>query len=290
MTAIKVKTLKSTCSALATDLLQSGSVTADALRAVKPGGSQNPNRDGAAWLRFYGQLQLLRGRAQGPAGSANVEASPAVRESDAFALAALAEQPSRVTSAPGFSVYPKSFAALLHCHAREILLGHLARVVGTANRASAPNTLISALNEAADELAYQTRLLAWIATSRGPGLPFGDADDPTPALPPEIVDLTALVVLDINRTFARVNWSSLKAMEALITPDEETGGPPKRLAWSPFFGSLSLELHENPVDLLRNRSLASVLASTQLAASTRREAMADAKEKSARERAQRGDA
>lgn len=285
MTAIKVGKLRATCGALAEDLLRSGTVTADALRDLKPGGRENPTRDGSAWLRFFGQLQLLRGRAQGPGGAAGTsDASPELRASDAVAIAALSEQPARVASAPGLSVYPKSFAALLHCHAREIMVCHLARVVGIANRADAPDALVSALTEAADELGYQTRLLAWIATSPGPALPFGDADTPAPALPREIADLDAFVVLDINRTFAKVNWASLKAMEALITPDDETEGPSRRLAWSPFFGSLSIELHENPVDLIRHRSLASVLASTQLAASSRREAMADAKERAARER------
>ncbi len=164
---------------------------------------------------------------------------------------------ARVASAPGRSVYPKSFATLLHCHAREILLGHLSRVVGLANRVDAPDAVVSALSEASDELAYQTRLLAWIATSPGPGLPFGEADTPTPALPADIAELNAFVVLDINRTFAKVNWASLKAMEALITPDDDPDGARKRLSWSPFFGSLALELHENPVDLIRHRSLAS---------------------------------
>jgi hypothetical protein len=281
MTPIKVNALKQTCGVLAQDLLETKSATLEVVRAVTPGGDDNPKRDASAWLRFYGQLQLLRGRAQG-GGGPSADPSPAVRAADALTLAALAETPRPVPSLPGHSVYPKSFAALLHCHAREILVGHLARVVGRANRRDPPKAILGALSEATAELSYQTRLLAWIATSAGPALPFPETVA-APDLPEDVVELSAIAVLDINRLFAAVNWSSLRAMEALITPPDDDDGR-ARLAWSPFFGSLAIELHESPSDLLRARSLASVLASTQLAASTHREAMAEAKAKSERER------
>jgi hypothetical protein len=278
--SFKIRDLRAQCDALADDLLGRGQASAEDVQAIHPGGAENPKRDAGAWVRFYGQLQLRRGRAQ---GGVSADPNAAVRAADALTLAALAETPRPVGSLPGRNVYPKSFAALLHCHAREILVGHLARVVGRANRRDPPKAILGALGEAAAELSYQTRLLAWIATSAGPGLPFSETTA-APELPADVVDLSAIVVLDINRLFATVNWSSLKAMEALITPPEDESGR-ARLAWSPFFGSLAIELHENPSDLLRARSLASVLASTQLAASTHREAMAEAKKKSERERA-----
>ena len=287
--AISVRALRAQCGALADDLTRNGQASLEEVRAVEPGGADNPKRDGSAWVRCYGQLQLMRGRAQGSTNNAGRAGAADVRAADALALAALAEQPSPVSSAPGLRVYPKSFATLMHCHAREMLVGHLARVVGQANRHGAPDDVVSILEEAAAELSYQSRLLAWIATSEGPALPFDEAA-PRPEIPPVIADLSALVVLDINRGFATVNWSSLRAMEALITPDPDDGTPSKRLAWSPFFGTLSLELGVSPLELLRNRSLASVLASTKLAASSRREAMADAKAKADRERDQRRDA
>jgi hypothetical protein len=282
MTALKVRALKARCESLAVDLLDTGAASAEAIADVRPGGAENPARDGNAWLTCYGQLQLLRGRAQGSHGRSSGVAD--VSGDDALALAALAAKPAIVRAAVvDYLVHPKSLDTLLHCHARDLLLGRLATLTADVLDRDTRRLYADRTHEAIQELAYQTRVLCWIACTGGPGLPF-EEHEREPVLPQGMRDLDPITVLEINRTFARVNWVNLKALESLIAPDPDAGGDRKRPSWSMFLGTLALELHEDPLDLIRNRSLASVLASTQLAAASHREAMDEAKRKSERER------
>lgn len=287
MTALKVGALKAQCKALADDLLQIGAASAEAVTRVRPGGDENPHRDGAAWLRFYGQLQLLRGRSQSShsshASAAGTEGNPG---DDSLTLAALAGAPAviRVAGADR-GVYPKSLSALLHCHARDIVLGKLATLLAALKDADANDEHADLVAEAIDEIDYHTQVLCWIALHEGPGLPF-PAHERQPVVPEEMRALGPLNVLEINRAFARVNWVNLRAMQSLIAPDpeSESSSSSQRPSWSIFMGALAIELHEDPTTLIERRALVSVMASTSLAASSRRVAMADAKARAEAER------
>lgn len=283
---VKVRHLKAQCESLAEDLLLHEQASVEALRALRPGGAENPKRDSAAWVWYYGQLQLLRGRAQGPDGKGAPVPVGASRE-DSLVLASLAAKPEVVRrSDRDFAVYPKSLAALLHCHARDLIVARLARVTADVMDRDGGKLYADLTHQALTELGLQTRALCWIACTKGPGLPFEEyARDIS--LPDEWRDLDPITVVEINRAFARVNYLNLKALEALITPDPEgeRGGRDRaRPSWSTFVGSLAMELHEDPMALMRDRSLASILASTQLSASAQREAMAEAKRKADEER------
>lgn len=272
-----VRQLKAQCQTLAEDLLQQGQSSADALLTIKPGGAANAKRDTWAWVRYYGQLQILRGRAQGPDGSG---ARPAHPSDDATILEALAARPVVVQGlgATRYTVHPKSLGALLECHAREAVLAKLTTLLATLKDLDAHDEHASLIAEAVEELGYHTRLLVWIATTDGPGLPFPRGER-RPTLPADVADLDPVTVLELNRAFARVNWANLRALESLVSPDPEAGGERKRPSWSVFMGALAIELHEDPVTLIEHRALVSVMASMQLAASSQREAMAEAKRK-----------
>lgn len=279
--AVKVRLLKAQCRDLAEDLLRHGQASVEELRAIAPGGAENPKRDGMAMVRYYGQLQLLRGRAQGPSGSG---APPASSREDATILTALAGKPTIVRGVDReFLVHPKSLATLLHCHARDLVVARLARVTADVMDRDEGRLRPDLVHDALEELGRQTRILSWIACTPGPGLPFGEHER-DPALPDDMRDLDPLIVVEINRAFARANWASLQALEKLISPDPEATGDRQRPSWSMFVGSLAIELHEDPLDLIANRSLVSVLASTQLAAASHREAMAEAKRRADRKR------
>ncbi len=279
MARISLTRIKRTCQLWASDLIERGAASESDVRAVAPGGANNPGKDGEAWLRYYGQLQLLRGRSQ---REASAQRDGGASSDDAQTLAALAAQPVPTSVGP---VYPKSLATLLHCHAREIVLGKLAALVAGLKDADAQDEHVELVGDALAEIDYQTRVLAAIALHAGPGMPFAASAVPAAT---ELVDLAPVAVLEVTRAFARANWVNLKAMQSLIEPDPDTDDQPRtRPSWSIFMGSLAIELHENPETLITHRALVSVLASTQLAASARRTAMADAKRKSERERASR---
>ena len=275
--AVTVRRLKAQCQSLAEDLLLHGQASAEALRALAPGGAENPKRDAWAWVWYLGQLQLLRGRAQGPQGPAREGHEPASRD-DAVILAALAARPEMVRGVDGtrYTVYPKSLGALLECHAREAVLAKLATLLARLKDLDTHDEHASLVAEACAELGYHTRLLVWIATTEGPGLPF-PAGERRPALSDAHAGIDPVTVLEIHRAFARVNWANLRGLESLLAPDPEAGGERRRPSWSVFMGALAIELHEDPVTLIEHRALVSVMASMQLAASSQREAMAEAK-------------
>ncbi len=282
--AVKVRALRAQCEALAGDLLQQGQTTADALRAVRPGGAENPKRDGSAWVRYYGQLQLLRGRAQGtPRGASG--SGESTGSDDSLTLAALSAAPVMVRTAAGERlVYPKSLATLLHCHGRELVLGKLATLLAALKDADANDEHAELIADAVDEISRQTQILAWIALTEDEGMPF-KPHERSPVIPDEIAALDPLSILEINRGFAKANWVNLRAMQSLIEPDPDAGDAPHaRPSWSMFIGALAMELHEDPTTLIEHRALVSVMASTQLAAASRRQAMNEAKRKSERDR------
>jgi len=285
MGSLNVRSLKATCAALLDDALKSGASEHD-VELIKPGGEDNPKRDGAAWMRFYGQLQLLRGRAQGRAETGAVASTLSTSADDAVMLGALAAEPTVVAGIEReFTVHPKSLATLMHCHARELMLSKLTQATATLRDLDVANARLDMFAEAMDELAYQIRLLAWIATTKGPGLPFEESDR-SPLLPQEMAGLDSVTVLQINRGFAKVNWVNLRAMQSLMEPDPEAADAPrKRPSWSPFFSALSMETGVAPETLIKDRALVSVLAMTQLAASSHREAMNEAKRKAEQRRA-----
>jgi len=288
VTALKVRALKARCDTLATDLLQSGAASAEAIDAVRPGGVENPGRDGAAWLTCYGQLQLLRGRSQRVAANAMNGMNGMNGSDDSLTLAALSADPILIrTTAGERTVHPKSLSTLLHCHGRELVLGKLATLLARLTDADTNDEHADAIGDAVDEIDHQTRLLAWIALHEGPGLPFPRLER-DPAIPDAITTLDAVSILEINRAFARVNWVNLRAMQSLIEPDPEADDAPRaRPSWSVFMGALAIELHEDPSTLIHHRALVSVMAATQLASSSRRAAMAEAKRKHARSTGQR---
>ena len=57
--ALTTAVLKAITATLAGDLAARGMAEAE-LAKIRPGGEDNPGRDGHAWLRFYGRLCALR--------------------------------------------------------------------------------------------------------------------------------------------------------------------------------------------------------------------------------------
>jgi hypothetical protein len=269
--------LKSICAPFAGDLAARGVAEAE-LAKIHPRGEDNPGRDVHAWLRYYGRLCALRALVDrdtpADAGAAAV--------ADRVILEALAGSARPValtgTRELRLAAYPKSAFALLQCHVRNLARARcltFAERLGQSDAPDAHEMIARALGEA----LHQHRVLAWIACTAGPGLPFSEID-PDPALPAEYQDLAPQDLLAICREFDEVNWARLRALEALVTPDpEDTGSPRRAASWSKFLGTVAEAEGEASERVLRDRSLVGLIATKQLAASAQREAMADAKEK-----------
>jgi hypothetical protein len=169
----------------------------------------------------------------------------------------------------------------MQCHERNLAIARLtaaAAQLGPSDAPSAHELVTRALAEA----VHQHRLLAWIACTPGPGLPFPESDV-EPTLPQDFAELAPQDLVAICRAFDDVNWARLRVLEALISPDPEGDEAPRRRpSWSQFFALAASTEGAASEHVLRDRSLAGYLATTQLAASAQREAMAEAKARAAR--------
>ena len=274
--ALTTAVLKAITATLAGDLAARGMAEAE-LAKIRPGGEDNPGRDGHAWLRFYGRLCALRALEDRDSPVEDGAAAAADRE----ILAALAGTPAPVLLTGGgreLAAYPKSAFALIQCHIRELAIARLLEYVARLGPTSHHDTH-DLVARALAEATHQHRVLAWIACTPGPGLPFPE-DERDPTLPPEFEALAPQDIIAICRAFDAVNWARLRALEALVTPDPDAeGAPRKRQAWSQFFAMAASAEGVASEHVLRDRSLAGFLATTQLAASGQREAMAEAKER-----------
>ena len=275
----RVATLKATCATLRDDLVARG-VAQAAIARVWPGGEDNPKRDAWAWVRCHARLAVLRTLAERDTPAEGSSAAAA----DRVVLDALAATPKPITLADGRRVaaYPKSAYALIRCHEHNLALARLLTAAAQLGASEAP-TAHELTARALAEAVHQHRLLAWIATTPGPGLPFAE-EDTDPALPASHADLTPQDLVAICRAFDEVNWAPLRVLEALITPDPEADDEPRRRpSWSQFFALAASQEGVASERVLRDRSLAGYLATTQLAASAQREAMAEAKARAVRQ-------
>jgi len=266
-----------------------------------PGGAENTARGAAAWVVCYAQCVRMMGRAEtrettradAAAADAVILESLAgvpvlvsiVAPTDAAAVEALsalhADQWARLRAAAPLAVYPKSFHALIWLSARAKRLDWLAdRAAILAERAGREDLDLLARTSA--EICYQHALCAWVACHPGPGLPFGD-HEATPAIPEPFSALSPYDVARILEAHLAANWHRLQALDALVTGDTSGGGAARRPSWSGFFGAMAMESGASAESLMRDRSLAAVLASNALAADAHRQAR-DAADRDAKTR------
>jgi hypothetical protein len=267
--------LRAECVNLERAVLAAGLATREELEPHKPGGTENSRKDARGFLRYYAVLHRRHARGE-------FQATPDNRiRADAAVLAALRDEPVRVdliqpvpwvgdTTTSFLFVYPKSLDALLQAHALDRQLAWLilqAERVDAAGLRGMPGA--SELHKKLlDGISYAYGLLAWIMTSPGPGMPYNINVNEDPELPAYI---TALHPMDLPQIAAAAqrHHARLTAIQALLDhrPQEKAG---KRPSWSSFIGSLAIELDADSVQIMKFRSLGSLLAATQLAADANR--------------------
>lgn len=273
--SVSVAELKAECVLLERDVLRRSLATEAELEPNRPGKEKNTARDARGWLNYFRVLSRCHARGEHSHGD------EARARADAQVLSALRDEPVRVdliqpvqelpvadeeTPEPitFLYVYQKSLDALLHAHGldRQIawLLLQKERVEDAGSRGM-PRA--SELHEKViDAIAYTYGLVVWIMTSPGPAMPYEPGGRTDPALPDYIRQLHPMDVVQIANG-AMKHHARLAALQVLLDPKSrnETG---KRPSWSQFVGSLAVEMDTDSVQIMKHRSLGSLLAAVQL--------------------------
>lgn len=267
--------LREQCQILEGAVRAARSAPPEELVAYRPGGPANPRRDTWGWVRWYGQL--CRFIAQGP------PTAPGLADPEAEVLKAMRREPLTVTPVHDqhpdlprpLAVWPKAFDALLHLEAREGWIGLLA-----AARAHFAEDLTPAGRDAllavSDELSYQERLCAWAVTHPGPGLPWEAARDRAPEVPAWTAALEAWDLLRIQRAHRTVNLLRTNCLSELVKP-VAPGQAERSAGWHVFFAQAAEGLRAPARELMRDRSLAEVVAEVAVLADTKARAVEDAR-------------
>lgn len=246
--------LQEKCTGLRDGLVEGNTATAEEVAEVWPGGALNPGRNLKAWITCSNKLHAICARialkmSRGLENDA---------ERKAAILAALADTPETVTLAgltedgePQYAtVYPKSYVALLEIHKRNLMLGVITDGLGLLRERGTADDL-ELIARIFDEQTYLQRVLAWIATTPGPGLPFGE-QTPNPTPPALYSSWHPTDFYAVAAAFQRVNVLRL----TLLDQSQRSESRPD---WSVFFAMLAGDNRPTPV-VMRDTSLAVVLS------------------------------
>lgn len=274
--SISVAELKAECVTLERDVLRRQLASEAELEPHRPGKEKNTARDARGWLNYFRALSRMHARGE------NASSDEARLRADAQVLAALRDEPIRVdllqpvTLLPiadeepeppidHLYVYQKSLDALLNAHGLDRQLAWLLMQKERIEEAGARGMPRS--SELHDKIiaatSYTYGLLAWIMTSPGPEMPYepgmGKAD---PELPDHIKLLHPVDVAQIANA-AMKHHARLAALQVLLDQRTRAEGG-KRPSWSQFIGSMAVELDTDSVQIMKHRSLGSLLAAVQL--------------------------
>lgn len=235
-----------------------------------PGGELNDRKDLKGWARCYG---VLTGLTRLLDKSKETTERAAKR---AAVLDAIAEVPEVVElvqrDADGqprtLTVYQKSDVALRTAQGISVYLASLVDDYHVITQYGTQDD-VELVQRCLDEQSYQQRLLAWIATSEGPRLPFPEGER-RPTLPDHLATLHPLDFYSLAQAFQRVNVAGFAALEHATKPGS-------RPDWSVFWSGLEMELKEAAPKLMRDRGLLSLIAMASELARGRAEADAQAK-------------
>jgi len=288
-----VRDFKKSCETLRGQLLAGRPIVADGqpvdaayLDRYLPGRDGNEHTGLKGWARYYGVLTglfRLRDKSESRARSAQKRAA---------VLDAIAEVPETVElvrrdaegNARTLTVYQKSDVALRVIHGINLQLAELvdAYQLITRHGTREETDLLPAILL---QQSYLQRLIVWISTSEGPGLPvreeeFGPllnrfAEKIATPIPDAVTEIHGLDFHSLAQAFQRVNVAGFAALEAGTAPKS-------RPDWSVFWSGLEHELGIPAPRLMRERGLLSLIASAAEMARGREEAYARAERESKR--------
>lgn len=264
------------------ELVFKGLVGREELEPYWPGGSENSGKDVEAWIYCYASMVRFCGRL----GQADEKKESLGRSGEDEVLAALSDKSDSVTLSSGSTVtiHPKSFEALRTIERIDDRIGWLcekrAELAARRNKAD-----LELLDRATAEVSFLYQLMAWGATYPGVSLPWLDPVTGTEleAFPPEQILLLAPTdYLIVRAGLLKVNQYRLAVLSMMLS-EKKAPDPAARQTWGTFFALREEQSHTPARTLMRDRSLASQLASALLAgdahetirAETERKAEAD---------------
>ena len=262
------KALQERCRVIEGTVRSRSLASAEELAAVRPGGGENPGHGLYQEVRHFGHLCGFLERDE--------RSDPKQRAADAALSAALLELPKPLEvvtrnadgSTTPWKVYPKSFRVIVDCDVRDRVLQALALRLDSL-QSIPPDRLTAGIAEDLDrlsrELTRQMGMLAWIATSPGPGFPYPEGADPEPDPPQEVADLDPWDLWQVASTWHKVNAERLEMTEVLLSPQRPNSKDGRqRPSWAVLFSSVGTDLDIDPARLMRDRSLVNVLATVRL--------------------------
>ena len=279
--ASTLKRLRDRCKEIERHVVWRRLASDDELRDYRPGGKQNPERRTLwGWIRWHSLLVAwLQRETRAPEKETQPrDAQVAWQRADEAILDILRAKPAvlaltrAVDGYADLAIHPKSFEALLECHARQLAIMFLQdRRAALLEHSANPGDL-ELVARAADEIIYHTQVCAWIAAHPGVRLPFPSGEF-KPDLPDWVQALDPVDVARILNTYATVNALRLNYLDEILKPDGEA----KRISWSVFMGTMSHHLHRPASELFRDVSLAELLATAAAAAVPHQEAAEELK-------------
>lgn len=256
-----LRKLEADCETLASTIVHQRFATADELAPHRPGGGENADDGPAGWLRYYAKLHRIHAvRAEAPATSPVLVADAMAR--DRLKLSALNEEPIAIATSVGERrVFPKSKWALDAMAECERRIGYLSER-RDAIEAEGPSGLTLDLVKRIDiEMGYQLALIVWVATTEGPGLPFEPFTAMTPAVPAEVMELSPLDCLAIQRAFVECNLLRLLALREQTKAPKPGESVPM---WSGFYAGRAHATGIPARTLYRDRSLPGLVAESAI--------------------------
>jgi hypothetical protein len=250
-----IASLRARCIRLRDGLRDGETATQEELDEIWPGGPDNPGHDLQAWIRCSEQLHAICGRIalKLERGTENEAERRAAQE------AALLDTPETVTLAgldedgepQHLIVYPKGGLALTEIQKRSITLAAMADDLALLEQHGTADD-VEIIVRVHEEQFYLLRVIAWIATSRGAGIPYEEGDL-RPTVPQLYSDLHPADLYLIAAAFQRVNVKRLLLLDRTKRSDT-------RPTWPMLWASLASELNKTVPEIMRDYSLASLLS------------------------------
>jgi len=257
------KGLINDCDRLRSHIESRGWASADELDGYYPEGGKSASKD--KWWLYRGQLMRFMGRAEWHQSRRD--------DAEEEVLKALRDEPRSIVLADGeeVEVHPKSFEALLWFRDKDFTVEFLAVRMEALRQAIEEGTLTpeqcpqprKLLADGEEELGYQFACLCYAACTPGPSVDRKAVEDP----PQTFRELHSLDVIRILGAFQEVNAKRLTPIPLILGPSK-SDPTNKTPGWNVFFATTAKYYKVDVRDLMRDRSLVSLLAQVQLAQPT----------------------
>lgn len=276
--SVPTRSLRDEAELLSKVVLGEGLASPEEIASYRPGKENNPNTGATGWLRCLIAMHRFHARAQGSktdAGKLDASQQAVLLDalrgaSEAVVLVARGERTERRV----LHVHPKSFDTLMAVEERDQVLryltAHLERL-----RVSPKADDLALCSRVMIEIVHQYRVLAWIVTHEGPGMPFAADEVPT-EVPAHVADLDPADYFRLQAAWVRVNQLRLHQLRGLLASDAGEGSPHRRPEWPVLVSAVADEMKLPSEVVMRDFSLPALLARVHLAAVARKSAADEA--------------